>query len=261
MYLLKKGLLIISFLCLFSFVKDSLHKKIIYDSNFLYEFYVFGKESKSVDITKRVYWFRGGKIHFSNYASGGYLLQDKFFKFYRSEQLAEKGFFEEGLKKGEWIEWYENGNLKKISEWKNGLMNGIFFEFDSTGKKITEGSYKNNLKHGKWIDFKKKDTVSFKSGKIIINETTDDPSAEEKQPFFKRIFKKKDTISKKEESFFKRIFKKKDSTTTQKNKVKIISQEKKIKKKPLEPKKKEHSFFKKLFRKKEKNNLKDEEKG
>src|SRR5690606_1237692 len=98
---IKKSLFPLFVLCLFAFVKDNLQKKIIYSTDYSFEFYVLlDKKEDKVVKNAQIYWFKGGEIHSTDYISGGYLLHDTFMKFYRTDQLAERGIVDYGLKKG-----------------------------------------------------------------------------------------------------------------------------------------------------------------
>lgn len=264
---IKKSLFILSVLCFFAFVKNNLQKKIIYSTDYSFEFYVLvDKKEDRVAKNAQLYWFKGGEIHSTDYISGGYLLHDIFMKFYRSDQLAERGTFDYGLKKGIWTEWYKTGAIKKQMEWKKGYKDGIYIEFDSTGTKIVEGNFNKNLKHGEWIDFRTGDTIHYKLGTLLTPKTDKKTISEKKLSFIKRLFGKKDSITdtnrkakntinskknnsskKGNQSFFKRLFgSKKDSLPTA-NETLINPDNAKTKKKKTDPKEKKQSFFKKLF--------------
>jgi len=202
--------------------KSDIQKKIIRQGSFDIEFFVSLKDSHSFDLDKTYFWYKSGEIHQSVSGSGGLLLHSEFKKHYRSNQLAETGTFNYGLKHGIWKKWNENGKIKLIEEWKKGQRNGIYIGFDSIGNRLYKGYYKNNYKSGDWIDYKKKDTISYNKGDIKV----DDPN--KKESFFKRLFKKKDSINNSEDSKRNKKTKLKNNTT------------------------KKEGFFKHLFKKKNK---------
>lgn len=43
---------------------------------------------------------------------------------------------------------YDNGNLKTVQEYVNGIGNGKWIDYDPLGNKICEGTYKDNLVEG-----------------------------------------------------------------------------------------------------------------
>jgi len=211
-----------------SFTGDKVQKKVIRNKEFDIHFYVLVDESKTIK-DKMYYWYKSGEIHNSYGASSGKLLHLDYTKYFRNNQLAEKGSFHYGLKSGLWKKWYGNGVLKQEHRWRNGEKNGECFFFDETGSLARSGRYNKNLKDGIWIDFQEKDTTWFEAGIAFpeppktVRRRLD--SLNGKQSFFKRITKpfkklfgkKKDSLkpSKKEGSFLQRLFKKKNDTLTQ----------------------------------------------
>lgn len=59
-----------------------------------------------------------------------------------------------GQKHGKWRSYYENGQIKNIYTYKNGLKDGIGIEWWETGKLMTYGYYKNGVSNGimKWYN-------------------------------------------------------------------------------------------------------------
>ncbi|WP_299883460.1 hypothetical protein [uncultured Lacinutrix sp.] len=209
-------------------VNNDLQKKVIRDGDHDIECYVSLKKIKSFDSDKMYYWYKSAAVHHSMSSAGGYVLHSSFTKFYKSNQLAEQGNFNLGLKNGVWQTWYENGQLKERQEWKNGQKHGDFISRDSLGNILEKGNFKHNKKAGSWVNTKTKDTVFYKKGAVLVPETND-----KKEGFFKRLFKKKEnskaktskkgkttkakTTKKKDpkkDGFFKRLFKKKDKKAT-----------------------------------------------
>lgn len=162
-------LLLISVTFLLMSFSDPYTIKRISDANFRYEFYTTEKKIKT-NSNKIYYWFKGGLIHNSQSGMTGELLQDKFVKMYHSNQLAEQGTFQKGLKIGLWKTWFTNGNLQTTQKWRNGVQYGKFFRYDESGFVIENGNFKNGKKHGTWIDYIKKDTVTYKKGAVFIKK-------------------------------------------------------------------------------------------
>lgn len=196
-------LLTISFL-FFSFSSD-VQKKILRIDDYDIECYVSLKKMTNYDCCKEYYWFKSGEIHNSKGSANGYILHDSYSKFYRSNQLAEKGKFHYGLKDGVWKNWHENGQLKSFVNWHKGVKKGQYLTFDYNGEIILKGNYKNDKKVGEWINEKTKDTTYYDNGA---------PQKVKQKGFIKRLFSKKAKKEKvKKDSFFKRLFgnKNKDS--------------------------------------------------
>lgn len=262
---MRKYLLVLSSLLLLSFTGISLKKRIS-DADYRYEFYTTDKVV-SAKPDREYYWFKGGAIHNSEYGMAGELLQDEYLKFYHSNQLAEAGKYDNGLKEGYWKTWFKNGTLQSKTYWSDGQKDGGYLSYDQTGFLTEEGKYKNNKKHGRWINYISKDTLKYADGKIIekkikVKKVKD--TLNTKPGFFKRLFTKKDknaenpagssSIQKtdnadgtKKPGFFKRVFSKKEKNqnnqAVSKNRIK-----------PTEGAPNKDGFFKMLFSKKEKNN-------
>ena len=206
-------------LCFFvtsGFINETLQKKIIRTKDYDFHFFVSLKEKKTTK-DRMYFWFKSGEVHHSFGDAGGLLLHDTFLKYYRGNILAEKGILNYGLKVGTWKSWYENGHLKEIVDYKGGQKSGVYEAFSDKGMLVVKGKYSNGIKDGVWIDFIKKDTIWHKKGKEysenprVLKKRQD--SIAGKQPFFKRLFKKKDSkkVKNKKEnkpSFFKRLFSK-----------------------------------------------------
>lgn len=211
-------LFIIVYLCLFEVPNDQ--KKIIYDKEFEYQFYVNDTKNsidKNLSDKKEYFWFKDGLIHKSIGASGGWLLNSTFLKYKRDGTIVEKGTFNNGLKIGVWYLYNPEGKFEKVLHYRSGLLHGNFESYSQeTGDLEISGSYKNGEKSGKWINHLKLDTIIYKNGMVKIKDTT------LKKGFIYRLFHKreKDTLhvdtTTKKDGFFKRLFHKsrKDSVST-----------------------------------------------
>ena len=157
-------------LLLFSFksktTNNDLQKKIIRSNDFDIACYVSLKKITSFDDDKIYYWFKSGEIHHSVSSIGGFALHSSYIKHYKSNQLAEQGEFDYGLKNGIWKEWYENGQIKQTIEWRKGLKSGASISYDTIGSPIEKGIYRNNKKAGTSINLKMKDTIRYKKGEL-----------------------------------------------------------------------------------------------
>ena len=68
---------------------------------------------------------------------------------YPSGKLGMGGFIKDGLRDGEWIWFYENGNKKRYCMYKNGVKDGASIFYYKNGQKKSEIIFdndKNNLK-------------------------------------------------------------------------------------------------------------------
>jgi len=182
----------LSILLLFILVTPQ--KRIVNNSDFDYEFYITQDEVKYPKEGRIYYWYKSGQIHHSKSAIGGSVLHDSYTKYYKSSQLAEKGNFKLGLKDGVWRTWNEEGELQVVVAWKKGVKNGKFMQYDAEGNMTVKGQFQNHKQHGTWVDYVKKDTLYFKDGNKIDPKATskDKDGKEQKESFFKRLFKKKE---------------------------------------------------------------------
>jgi hypothetical protein len=229
--------------------------KRISDANFRYEFYTIEKIIKP-NPNKIYYWFKGGAIHNAQAGVGGSLLNDSFVKMHLSNQLAEQGQFNKGLKIGLWKTWYINGKLQTIENWDKGFRTGNYIRYDENGILLEKGNYRWNKKQGKWVDFVKKDTVVYKKGIVVVKKQ----KLSELDKYKLDIEKAKIEQSKKELQESQKI---KDATTlanykaTAKENEKVLKENKKAEKNQQKPQKisKEDSklktFFKNFFKKKQ----------
>ncbi len=141
--------------------------------------------------TLSYFWFKAQKIHVTQGSSNGYPLHGSYTKSYNSGQIAEKGTFHKGLKNGEWRTWYESGKLKSIYVYKDGLLHGNYNLFDENGTLLEVGKFKNGQKKIKRTKSPKEKSSKKEKNKDNSAEV-DEKSADEKVPFFKRIFGEKD---------------------------------------------------------------------
>lgn len=206
-----RSILLVFFIFLLtSFSAGDLQYREIRNEKFKIEFYVSLEKKGGYDHEKRYYWYKSGEIHSSVGEIGGDVLEGKFMKYYKTNQLAEKGDFKNGLKVGEWNTWHKNGRIQTTVKWRNGMKNGRFELYDSTGNILLSGRYRSNLKQGEWIDYRVSDTLKYRKGTLKIKDSI------QRGSFFGRLFKKKerDTLEQnisrkdtlKEKSFFKRVF-------------------------------------------------------
>lgn len=63
----------------------------------------------------------------------------------------DRSFYKDGKATGKWISFYENGDLKSIENWENGLLNGKYILYKKNRIKIIEQYYLNGKDHGKYI--------------------------------------------------------------------------------------------------------------
>ena len=171
------------------------------------------------------YWYKLHKIHTNFYDNSGKTLHGSYQKKkVKTLELLEKGTFYYGLKDGLWKEWYLNGNLNKIENWKIGILHGKFKTFNEKGEKLINGRYKKGKKDGVWIDYQSKDTLTYSKGNIKEIKLKSKKKKSLKE-FFQSIFRKKNTSAKSKPVKNKKNSVKKKSntkkkTTSKKNRTK-----------------------------------------
>lgn len=92
------------------------------DTSYIFFVLKSGKK-KSVKPDMNYYWFRPDTILITNSGFGGKLLNGEYKVFYPNKNIKESGFFDYGLKTGEWMEWNEKGRVVQIYNWKKGYLN------------------------------------------------------------------------------------------------------------------------------------------
>lgn len=199
-------------------------RRIISDGEYKYEFYVTPEKPKKYHNYKRYFWFKSGKINFSDGGSTGLVLHGSFTKSFLNNNIAEQGVFSYGLKDNQWKKWYDDGRLSEISNWKNGLRNGEYLQYSEEGKILLSGMYDKGRRNGKWIDFVENDTLYFSEGVQI-----DSPEFRKLQK--KQLKQERGKLTKRIGNFFEKVFSKKDKTSDKKQVKKKVRKRKKDKQK------------------------------
>ncbi|RYY12567.1 MAG: hypothetical protein EOO04_33405 [Chitinophagaceae bacterium] len=110
-----------------------------------------GKVDANLEYT--YFWFDKGHINSSQGSYSGKLLHGHFKSYHsQNKKLLTSGMIEHGLKTGKWLRWYENGNLKQRTDYKNGLLDGSAVLYDSSGKPTDTLKYRNGLLRVKTTD-------------------------------------------------------------------------------------------------------------
>jgi antitoxin component YwqK of YwqJK toxin-antitoxin module len=90
-------------------------------------------------------------------------------KWYKNEQKAETGIYENGNLEGQVIQWYENGQKEEEGEFRNGKLDGLWMGWNENGQRTGETNYKDGKPHGQvtwWhINGKKRKEAYYKNGK------------------------------------------------------------------------------------------------
>lgn len=86
-------------------------------------------------------------------------------------QPMEIKYWKDSLKHGDWLWFYENGQIRQKAKFIEDKLNGEFSVYLSDGKPHITGAYKNNVRDGKWVYYKEdgtiKITIEYSNGKIL----------------------------------------------------------------------------------------------
>jgi hypothetical protein len=77
------------------------------------------------------------------------------------------GNFENGLRQGQWLTFYENGEVKNVMNYDKNVLQGAFKTFDNEGKLLESGEFVNNKKEGVWTLKGGLQVVTFKNDKVV----------------------------------------------------------------------------------------------
>lgn len=233
---MRRVLLLFLVLISVSFIIQDLDKKYIRNANYDIECYVSNKDIKHFKRNRNYYWYKSRELHHSVAYAGGPVLHDEFKKYYKSNQIAEQGYFKYGLKNGEWLTWHENGKLKSVVKWRKGRKQGKFISFQEDGELLISGYYKNNEKRKKWINHKLKDTTYYIKDSVYKVKPKSKLNL-----FIKKIFTPKDSIEKAKRKKERNLKRKKDSIERserkKERKAKREAKKQKATKKKVNPKK------------------------
>lgn len=116
---------------------------------------------------------------------------------------------DKGKINGEYREWYENGNLKVIKNYKDGKLNGVITLYYPNGNLKVVGNFKENKKDGLFIFYNTDKSISMKRYYELDNLVyslkikNKNNSKEEKEKFYIEDSKED---NKTKECYLKRIY-------------------------------------------------------
>ena len=79
--------------------------------------------------------------------------------YYDNGQLSYKGNYENGKEEGEWIAYYDNGQLDSKGNYKNGKKEGEWIAYWDNGQLDSKGNYKNGWVEDVWVSYEKDGTL------------------------------------------------------------------------------------------------------
>ena len=123
-------------------------------------------------------WDEAGKLIRENYFKNDEIIYTTYYSYFANGQLQDRYTHEKDDSKewknlskfkGERVGWYENGQKRQSTNYKDGLLNGRMTSWYENGQLQCEGGYKNDEFHGKtncWSESGQlRMKMSFKEGK------------------------------------------------------------------------------------------------
>ena len=131
--------------------------------------YLFDKRSDKtaiidgISVRIRHYYYDNGEFKgFWNYNEDKKIYTGYFEMFSEYGYLQLKGSYDnEGKADGEWYTCYDNGNLKMVQTFKNGVLNGPYKTYNTNGARNEEGHFVDDMLEGKAQVYYKNNVLSF----------------------------------------------------------------------------------------------------
>ncbi len=129
--------------------------------------------TKDIDIDPKenttYYWYTPNEVHWNEGGYTGNLLHGKYLLLNRNKNLLIEGFFNKGVRTKQWKQWYANGKLHTLTEYKDGKRDGIHKIYSPNGDTILKEHYKKGIKHGKQILYTQDTIITevYKNGEKI----------------------------------------------------------------------------------------------
>ena len=87
------------------------------------------------------------------------------------DKLKEEIVYKNGLPNGEWVEYYEDGQISHKGTYKNGERDGTLIRFYENDQKSIEGNFINGIENGIWKYYSEDGKLwkeeSYKDGELI----------------------------------------------------------------------------------------------
>lgn len=101
---------------------------------------------------------------------------DGFYQQYdQTHQLRLRGFYDEGMKKGLWTSWRNNGVRESEIEYFEDQKSGLETQYDASGAKLVVGHWRAGKKHGLWEEYAPNGTLfresNYQRGQLNGRET------------------------------------------------------------------------------------------
>lgn len=139
---------------------DSAYTKLYYPNNALAsEGYYYNKQKTGE--WKYYSYYSNNLSAIENFEND--LKYGKALTYYEEGGIAEEYNYNNDVKHGAWKQFYENGNLKLTATFVNGVLDGTYTLFYMNRFKYLEGEYKNGKMDGPWYYFTPEGQIEFKA--------------------------------------------------------------------------------------------------
>ncbi|MET3113619.1 hypothetical protein AAKU52_001347 [Pedobacter sp. CG_S7] len=83
------------------------------------------------------------------------------------------GAFEDGLRQGQWLSFYESGEVRNVLNYDKNVFHGEYRSFDSHGDLQESGQFVNNKKEGEWLLKGGLEVVQYKNDQVtaVVKKT------------------------------------------------------------------------------------------
>ena len=69
----------------------------------------------------------------------------------KTESSKINGVNKNGLKNGEWISYFQNGEIQSVCHFKDGISHGPIIVYNIKGDELYRGNFENGSKIGEWV--------------------------------------------------------------------------------------------------------------
>ena len=73
--------------------------------------------------------------------------------YYDSGEKMSEGEMQKGQENGEWTQWHENGNIKSVGYYTNGLQDSLWQWYDESGVQTCSGTFLLGKENGNWMHY------------------------------------------------------------------------------------------------------------
>ncbi|GAB5539520.1 MAG: hypothetical protein Salg2KO_16230 [Salibacteraceae bacterium] len=110
-------------------------------------FTIVDQEKTLVVWKKRDYeWYKTNRVLVTRGGQGGRLLHGEYKEHHLNKNLKSRGKFRKGMRKGMWLNWYENGIIESKCRYWFGFKWGREFKYDNLGNLILITPYRKGKK-------------------------------------------------------------------------------------------------------------------